>query len=29
MAHFHYVLVAGSLFAMFYGFYYWCPSGPA
>ncbi|MFN6994999.1 MAG: cytochrome c oxidase subunit I [Aquincola tertiaricarbonis] len=25
IAHFHYVLVAGSLFAMFSGFYYWSP----
>ncbi len=25
IAHFHYVLVAGSLFAMFAGFYYWSP----
>ena len=25
IAHFHYVLVAGSLFAMFAGFYYWAP----
>ena len=25
IAHFHYVLVAGSLFAMFMGFYYWSP----
>jgi cytochrome c oxidase subunit 1 len=25
VAHFHYVLVAGSLYAMFSGFYYWAP----
>jgi cytochrome c oxidase subunit 1 len=25
IAHFHYVLVAGSLFALFTGFYYWAP----
>jgi cytochrome c oxidase subunit I len=25
VGHFHYVLVAGSLFAMFSGFYYWAP----
>src|SRR5207253_1817650 len=25
VAHFHYVLVAGSLFGMFSGFYYWAP----
>jgi cytochrome c oxidase subunit 1 len=25
IAHFHYVLVAGSLFAMFSGYYYWAP----
>ena len=25
VAHFHYVLVAGSLFSMFAGFYYWSP----
>jgi cytochrome c oxidase subunit I len=25
IAHFHYVMVAGSLFAMFAGYYYWSP----
>jgi cytochrome c oxidase subunit 1 len=25
VAHFHYVLVAGSLFALFSGYYYWAP----
>jgi cytochrome c oxidase subunit 1 len=25
VAHFHYVLVAGSLFALFTGYYYWAP----
>ena len=25
VAHFHYVLVAGSLFSMFAGYYYWSP----
>ncbi|TAL63805.1 MAG: cytochrome c oxidase subunit I [Burkholderiaceae bacterium] len=25
VAHFHYVLVAAALFAMFAGYYYWCP----
>jgi cytochrome c oxidase subunit I len=25
VAHFHYVLVAGSLFTMFAGYYYWAP----
>ena len=25
IAHFHYVLVAGSLFALFAGYYYWAP----
>ncbi|MBC7663237.1 MAG: cbb3-type cytochrome c oxidase subunit I, partial [Caulobacter sp.] len=25
VAHFHYVLVAGSLFGMFAGYYYWAP----
>jgi cytochrome c oxidase subunit 1 len=28
VAHFHYVLVAGSLFGMFSGYYYWARSGP-
>jgi len=26
VAHFHYVLVAGSLYAMFGGYYYWAPT---
>lgn len=25
VAHFHYVLVAGSLFSLFAAYYYWCP----
>ncbi len=29
VAHFHYVLVAGSLFGLFAGTYYWRRSGPA